>query len=50
MTGAIPLASSSNRPFATASVSQNAGAASLKRDMALLGVALGALQVVAAVT
>jgi len=42
-------ASSSNRPFATAAASHNA-AAPLTRDMALLGGALGALQVVAAMT
>lgn len=51
MTGAIYLVSSSHRPFATAtgSASHNA-AASLKRGMVLLGGALGALQVVAAIT
>lgn len=40
--------SSSDRPFATAATSHNA-AAPLKLDMTLLGGALGALQVVAAI-
>ena len=44
----IPPASSSDRPFATAGEIHNA-AAPLKRDMALLGGAFGALQVVAAI-
>ena len=44
----IPPASSSGRPFATAGAIHNA-AAPLKRDMALLGGAFGALQVVAAI-
>ena len=44
----IPPASSSDRPFATAGEIHNA-AAPLKRDMGLLGGALGVLQVVAAI-
>ncbi|KAH9055373.1 hypothetical protein EDB87DRAFT_1824660 [Lactarius vividus] len=45
---AVSTASSSDKPSATSGVSPNAGAATLKHDMALIG-ALGALQAVVAI-